>query len=452
MNSARALRSLWLGGAWAAAHALGVSALPPDVVIAADGSGDFTTIQAAVESIPRENRERRILWIKDGTYAEKVRVDAPFVTLRGQSRAGTRLAFSQAAADFDRQPDALGRAVLNLSATAHDFVLENLTVENTQPTIGPHAFAVFGLADRTVILDCDLLSRGADTLALWRGRGAAPAGPSAPGAADDAGWVEGGRSYHARLKVTGSVDFICPRGWCYLTDSTIIQVNPGATAAIWHDGSGNPDKKFVLRRCRFDGPEQWFLARHHHDAQFYLLDCTFSSALRDQAPYRVIYPLDGSTPSADDARRNRELDPTNVLGERAYFFNAHRAGGDYPWHRDNLAAAPGAPAPEAITARWTFAGSWDPERTDAPVVRKVAATPAGVELTFSERVTVKGTPLLRWPEGGRATYASGSGSTALVFIAATAPTGRPHALELAGGSILATEAAATLRLADLTLP
>ena len=67
----------------------------PDLTVAADGSGDFTTIHAAVASIPRENRERRFVFVKDGVYREKVRVDASFVTLRGQSRAGTRLEFAQ---------------------------------------------------------------------------------------------------------------------------------------------------------------------------------------------------------------------------------------------------------------------------------------------------------------------------------------------------------------------
>ena len=59
----------------------------PDLVVAADGSGDFKTIQAAVASIPKTNTERVVVFIKDGIYKEKIRVDASFVTLRGQSRS-----------------------------------------------------------------------------------------------------------------------------------------------------------------------------------------------------------------------------------------------------------------------------------------------------------------------------------------------------------------------------
>lgn len=422
----------------------------PDLVVAADGSGDFKSIHEAVQSIPRDNRERRILFIKDGVYAERVRVDAACLTLRGESRSGTRLEFSRA----NTEPrDRIGVAVLNLSATAHDFVLENLTVRNTHGQLGIHAFAVFGLADRTVITDCDILSQGNDTLSLWRGR-AENAAEIAAAAPDEGSAVlrDGGRYYHARLNVGGSVDFICPRGWCYLTDSTITQVNPGATAAMWHDGSNLAEKKFVLRNCRFDGPPDWYLARRHHDGHFYFIDCRFSATMRDQAPYRVTYPLNGGTPTPADLERNRHYDRTNVFGDRSYFWNSHRAGGDYAWHRDNLASAPGSPRAEQITAAWTFDGTWDPERTDSPKVRHVTVRDARFELTFSESVTVKGTPRLALRGGSFATYASGSGSRTLIFAAPAGATPAGAKLELAGGAIVASEAFAILRVADLTLP
>ena len=102
----------------------------PDLIVAADGSGDFKTVQAAVESISKTNAGRMVVLIKDGTYHEKIRVDASFVTLRGQSRRGSRIEFPQLDEDFNKTPDVLGRAVINLSH-ANDFVLENLTVENT---------------------------------------------------------------------------------------------------------------------------------------------------------------------------------------------------------------------------------------------------------------------------------------------------------------------------------
>jgi pectinesterase len=141
---------------------------------------------------------------------------------------------------------------------------------------------------------------------------------------------------------------------------------------MWHDGSKNKEMKFVMRDCRFDGVEGWRFARHHHDAQFFFLNCTFAATMRDLKPKRVIYPLNGGAATEADIQRNQAADPTNIWGERFYYFNCHRKGGDYAWHQDNVSTALNAPKPEAITAVWTFGGTWDPERTAGPTVVAVA--------------------------------------------------------------------------------
>jgi len=399
--------------------------------VAAVGSGDFRAIQAALDSIPAGNRERRIVLVKDGVYHEKIRIDAAAVTLLGQSRGGTRIEFAQGAAEFRRQPDAIGIGVVNLNGD--DCVLENLTVQNTHGVVGVHAFAVYGRGDRTVITDCDVLSQGNDTLSLWR--------------------PEGGRYYHARLRITGSVDFVCPRGWCYMTDCQFYEENPHAEAMIWHDGSRNRDMKFVVRDCRFDGVAGWQLARHHHDAQFYLLDCTFSNRMLDVAPRRVIYPLGGRPATDTDRKRNQELDATNVWGERAYFSGCQRDGGDFAWFRDNLASAAGAPTPAQITAAWTFGGAWDPENTAGPEIRRVQQDGATITVTFSESVTVRGRPQLCLASGAFAPCTGGSGTAVLTFTAPAGEQGAVTSVELPPGTIIiASQASAALRVADLSLP
>ncbi len=404
-------------------------AVPPDITVAADGSGDFTTVQAAVESIPRDNHERTIVFVKDGVYKEKVRVDAACVTLQGESRTGTRIEYPQLNDDFTAHPDAIGRAVLNLGGD--DFVLENITVANTAGVVGQHAFAIYGKGDRAVIVDSDVLSDGADTLSLWNG--------------------DGGRYYHARCNLRGAVDFVCPRGWCYLEDCTFYETKP--SAAMWHDGSKDQDQKFVLRRCKFDGVPGWSLARHHHDGSFYFLDCTFSKSMVDQAPYRVIYPLGNSEPTPEDVARNRELDKSNIWGERNYFFNCHRDGGDYPWMTDNLSTAAGSPKPEDITAAWTFGDTWNPEETAGPRIASIERVGDQIKVQFSESVTAKGQPRLRLATGEFAEFAGGSGSEVLAF---TLPSSQNdvevETIDLNGGYILASKAAVETRKADLTLP
>jgi pectinesterase len=418
--------SFWLCGNLTAFAA---ASLSPDIVVAADGSGNFKTIQAAVESIPNTNRERTIVFVKDGVYHEKIRVDASFVTLRGQSRKGTRIEFAQLNDDFTRKPDNLGRAVINLNR-ADDFVLENLTAENTAGVIGPHAFTIYGTGDRTVIVDCDVLSDGADTVSLWLG--------------------ERGRYYHANCNFRGSVDFVCPRGWCYATNCSFYEMKN--TAAVWHDGVRDPDMKFVMRNCRFDGTNGWNLARHHHDAQFYFLDCTFAKTMIDRAPFRVIYPLDGTTPSEADIRRNADLDKSNIQGERSYFYNSHREGGDYAWLANNLSSATNSPKPERINAAWTFAGRWDPERKNGPVIRKIHTQPDRIVVFFSENVTVKGRPRLKLGDGGYAPFLSGSGTDTLIFKRPPGDQSGFISVDTNDWAIIPCEAVARLPDFELSLP
>jgi pectinesterase len=410
------------GLAFASDVALAAAELAPDITVAADGSGDFTTVQAAVASVSKDNTQRVIILVKDGLYREKIRVDAPFVTLRGESRKGTRLEFAQRASEFSGRPDDPGRAVINLNAD--DFVLENMTAANTAGLVGEHAFTIYGSrGDRTVIVNCDVLSEGADTVALWNARA--------------------GRYYHARCHFRGAVDFMCPRGWCYLTDCTFFETKP--SAAVWHDGHYAQEMKFVLRNCAFDGVDGWYLARHHHDAQFYLLNCRFSQSMIDQAPYRVIYPLGNAAATAKDVARNQELDKSNLWGERAYFFNCHREGGDYAWHADSLARAPGAPAAERIDAAWTFGGTWDPERTRPPAIERITPEERRITVRFSENVSVRGKPRLVLKDGGYAPYQTGGGTDTLVFASKGGTAAAVSALDLNGGAVIATEAAAVIR-------
>ncbi|HEY8181628.1 MAG TPA: glycoside hydrolase family 88 protein, partial [Thermoanaerobaculia bacterium] len=105
----------------------------------------------------------------------------------------------------------------------------------------------------------------------------------------------------------------------------------------------NRDQKFVIRHSQFDGIPGFALGRNHRDAQFYLLDAEFSSNMAD----KPIYPS-----PAPDPRR---------WGERYYYANAHRAGGDFAWFADNLRIA----RDEDITATWAFDGQWDPAKLTA---------------------------------------------------------------------------------------
>jgi pectinesterase len=231
-----------------------------------------------------------------------------------------------------------------------------------------------------------------------------------------------------------------------MTDSNLYECKD--TAGMWHDGQRAKEMKFVIRNCKFDGVEGWSLARHHHDAHFYFLDCAFPNSMVDKAPFRVVYPLNAGVPTQADIDRNKSLDPSNIWGERAYYFNNHRIGGDYGWFKDNLDQAPGSPKAADITAKWTFDGTWNPEDSAGPTIVDVTKKDGKIQVKFAESVTAKGKPYVTLAGGATAPYDSGSGSDTLVFPG----NGNPASIDLNGGKIIATIATAAIRGADLTLP
>ena len=300
------------------------------LIVAADGSGNYRTIQEALNSIPKTNSKNVIILIRNGTYHEKLFIQRSYVTLVGEHRDSTRIVYAELRENWvrDHNNNDWGSAVVNIDSLASDVTLANLTVHNNYGSLyntPKHQFAVRGWGTRVIVLNCNIIADGADTISLWD--------------------RVNGMYYHANCSFEGWVDYVCPRGWCYITDSKFFGHN--LSASIWHDGSNNRDQKFVIRYSSFDGVPGFPLGRHHRDAAIYLLDCMFSRSMAD----RPIY--------LPDSPNSRPW----IWGARHYFYNSHREGGDYDWFKDNLAEAEGRPSPDAIDAKWTFAGRWDPEGT-----------------------------------------------------------------------------------------
>jgi len=303
------------------------------IAVAADGSGDYRSIQSALDA--SRGADTVTLVVRNGTYAEKVRIARSRVTIIGEDRDSTRIVFGVLREDWYREHggDDRGAGVVSIDSGITDVTIANLTVYNNFGAPGgtrAHQFAIRGAGTRIILMGCSVISEGGDALSLWD--------------------REDGMYYHAYCTFEGWVDYVCPRGWCYITDCRFFGHNT-PSASIWHDGSGAREQKFVIRASRFDGVPGFPLGRNHLDGAVYLIDCTFSAHMADRPFYR---PPSSPRPWA--------------WGDRHYFHGCHREGGDYAWFADNLAAAEGSPDAAEIDARWTFGGRWDPERAMPPLL------------------------------------------------------------------------------------
>ncbi|MDB5011000.1 MAG: pectin esterase, partial [Mucilaginibacter sp.] len=65
------------------------------IVVALDGSGNYKTVQEALNAVPVNNKTRLVIYVKQGIYKEKLHLDTGknFVELIGESRFNTILTY-----------------------------------------------------------------------------------------------------------------------------------------------------------------------------------------------------------------------------------------------------------------------------------------------------------------------------------------------------------------------
>jgi pectinesterase len=335
-----------------------------DIVVARDGSGRFTTIQAALDAVDADAAHPRVILIKNGTYNEKLYIRKSHVTLVGEDRNLTRIVYAELREEWNRDHNGSdwGAGVINIDTASTDITLANMTVLNNHGSLygthNKHSFTIRGYGTRIILLYCNVISDGGDALSLWN--------------------RQNGMYYHSDCYFEGWVDYVCPRGWCYITNSQFFGHNK-PSASLWHDGGNDKKQKFVIANSTIDGVAGFPLGRNHRDGQLYFLHCNFSPNMADRPFYR---PPSSTTEW--------------VWGDRHYFYDCHREGGDYSWFKDNLESADGAPRPEQINAKWAFDGKWDPEGTMSSVLPfATSPSPARSASGVGSRETV-----LAW-NGGR---------------------------------------------------
>ncbi|MDQ0871555.1 pectin methylesterase-like acyl-CoA thioesterase [Paenibacillus sp. V4I3] len=135
-------------------HSEPIAVTPADVlVVAKDGTGDFTTIQAALNAVPANNTKRTVIYIRNGVYREQIVVPAnkPYVSLVGESATGTILVYNLNV--NSKKPDGTPYSTLETVTAVvqgKDFSADNMTFQNDSGPGTGQALAGFLSGDRGV--------------------------------------------------------------------------------------------------------------------------------------------------------------------------------------------------------------------------------------------------------------------------------------------------------------
>ena len=111
---------------------------PHNIVVATDGSGDFCTVQGAVDSLPLFNFTYTLINIRNGTYTEIVNIKSKnHVTFRGQSRNGTIVGYRN-----NNNNNGTTHFRMAFKVNSDDIAVENMTLVNTTPQGGSQSEAL----------------------------------------------------------------------------------------------------------------------------------------------------------------------------------------------------------------------------------------------------------------------------------------------------------------------
>jgi autotransporter-associated beta strand protein len=130
---------------------------PTSMVVAADGSGDFVTVQGAVDSVTPGNTNFTLVNIRSGNYVEIVDISGKNnITFRGQTRTGTLVGYPN-----NNNFTGTTAARMAFKVNSADIKLENLTITNGTPQGGSQAEAllIYNNGVRCVVNNCDIVSR-----------------------------------------------------------------------------------------------------------------------------------------------------------------------------------------------------------------------------------------------------------------------------------------------------
>ncbi len=236
----------------------------PDFVVAKDGSGDFTTIQAAFDAVPHFRKVTTTIYVKDGIYKEKLILPSSKnkVALRGESAEKTIITNDDYAQKKNRFGEEMGTTGSSgFYVFGNEFTAKNITFENSAGPVG-QAVAVRVDGDQIIFENCRFLGNQ-DTLY--------PHG-------------EKSRQYYKNCYIEGTVDFIF--GWstavfegCDIFCKTSGYVTAASTLEETPYG-------FVFINCKItgDAPDgSFYLGRPWRPfAKTVFIECEMSKVIKDE--------------------------------------------------------------------------------------------------------------------------------------------------------------------------
>lgn len=200
------------------------------LVVAQDGSGQYTTIQSAVNAVPANASGWSLIYIKNGTYKEVVTVPAnkPHVSFVGQDENKTIISYNNYASKT--RPDGTTYGTDGSSSVfiqGSDFFAYNLTFQNSAGNVG-QAVALNVSGDRAVFEKVRVLG--------WQ----------------DTLYAKSGRQYYLNADIEGVTDYIFGDATAFFDQCQLHNLS-GWSITAQSRTSASETTGYVFNQCTITG-------------------------------------------------------------------------------------------------------------------------------------------------------------------------------------------------------
>lgn len=256
---------------------------PNKFTVALDGTGDYKTIQEAVNAVRDLSQQLVIIRIKSGIYHEKVSIPSWKCNIRlvGENKENTVITNSDySGKNYPITKDAYGKdkystyTSYTVLVQGNDIQLENLTITNASGRVG-QAVALHVDGDRVSIKNCKLLGNQ-DTLFAA---------------------TEGSRQYYHDCYIEGTTDFIFGKATAVFQNCTLKSLADSyvtAAATTKHQKFG-----FVFIDCKLtadSGVRKVYLGRPwRQDAKTVFIKCNLGNHIVPEGWHNWGNPLNEKT-------------------------------------------------------------------------------------------------------------------------------------------------------------
>jgi pectinesterase len=236
----------------------------PDFIVAADGSGNFKTVQEAINSVPDFRKKPTIIFIRKGIYKEKLVVagSKQNVQFVGETLNETILTYD----DYAQKKNIFGEEKGTSGSSSfyiygEGFSAKNITFQNSSGPVG-QAVAVWAGGDKSIFTNCRFLGFQ-DTLYTYGGSN---------------------RQYYKDCYIEGTVDFIFGAATAWFENCTIFCKKEGFITA---PSTADTTKfGYVFNKCKIKGDapaKSFYLGRPWRPyAKAVFLNCQISDCVRPE--------------------------------------------------------------------------------------------------------------------------------------------------------------------------